>query len=265
MTTVTIRFRPRVAAGTEGTPGVSEQAHREGTMHIDELRRIRTFQTVGDAAARILVERAVERPFPAGSVIWRQGARAEALHVLCAGSARAVCSRGGREAVVHRARAGDTLGEIPLFDGGPYPASLVAESPVRMLTIDRESLMAAMRLDMGLAMTFLRALGHRVRELALRLEARMADPVGTRLARHLLARADASVRLDFHLGMTQAALAHDLGTVREVVARRLGDLVRSGVLARTGRSRFRVADRRRLEGLVGDEPPAGLPATAPLP
>jgi CRP/FNR family transcriptional regulator len=152
---------------------------------------------------------------------------------------------------VHRARAGDTLGEIPLFDGGPYPASLLAETPVRMLVIDRDTVLAAMALDVELAMVFLRTLGNRVRDLAARLEARMADQVRTRLARHLVARADASDRGDFGLGMTQSALAEDLGTVREVVARRLGDLVAEGVLARTGRARFRVANRARLEAIAG--------------
>ena len=223
-------------------------------MTVDELRRIDTFRAVGDAAARLLAERAVERPFQAGTVLWRQGGRADALYVLRAGSARAMCSRAGRETVVHRAHPGDTLGEIPLFDGGPYPATLVAETPVRVLAIDRDSVLAAMEMDPALAMTFLRTLGGRVRELAERLEARMADTVGARLARHLLGRSDASGRDDFDLGMTQTALAHDLGTVREVVARRLGALVGSGVVARTGRSRFRVLDRARLTVLVEGAP-----------
>lgn len=222
-------------------------------MTPDDLRRIPDFQALSDAAARLITERAVERAYPSGSMIWRQGARAGALHVLLAGTARAVCARGGRETVVHRARPGDTLGEIPLFDGGSYPASLVAESPVRVLTVDRGSLMAAMALDVGLAMTFLRALGRRVRDLTDRLEALTADPVSTRLARHLLARSDQSARDDFDLGMTQAVLAQHLGTVRDVVARRLGELVREDVLSRTGRSRFRVEDRERLEALGNGE------------
>lgn len=229
-------------------------------MHIEDLRRLPTFREVGDQAARLLAARSVERAFPAGSVVWRQGARAEALHVLRAGTARAVCSRRGREAVVHRAHAGDTLGEIPLFDGGPYPASLVAETPVRVLAFDRATVLAAMEVDPGLARTFLRALARRVRELAARLERRMAEPVGARLARHLLERADASSRADFDLGMTQTALAHDLGTVREVVARRLGQLVGAGVLERAGRARYRLADRSRLEAAVaedGEFAPAG--------
>ncbi|HKJ01073.1 MAG TPA: Crp/Fnr family transcriptional regulator [Longimicrobiales bacterium] len=221
-------------------------------MTIEKLRRIRTFETLSDRGAHCLTEGATERPYSSGSVIWRQGTRATVLHVLLAGTARAVCSRAGRETIVHRARAGDTLGEIPLFDGGLYPASLVAESPVRVLLLKRESVMTAMQVDVGLAATFLRSLGHRVRDLAERLETRMAESVRTRLARHLLVRAETSTRGDFDLGMTQGCLAQDLGTVREVVARHLGELVRCEVLERTGRSRFRIADRVSLEAMAAE-------------
>ncbi len=219
-------------------------------MTTDELRRIPSFQGLSEEAARALLVGASERAYPSGSVIWRQGTRASSLHVLLAGTARAIRARAGRETVVHRARGGDTLGEIPLFDGGLYPASLVAESPVRMLVLSRSSVMAAMKVDPALAATFLRSLGERVRVLAGRLEDRVADSVRTRLARHLLARAEASSREDFDLGMTQAQLAQDLGTVREVVARRLGELVGTGVLVRRGRARYCIADGPRLEALA---------------
>lgn len=222
-------------------------------MDADATRTLRTippFDTVSEATVVLLARGARERAHPSGTVIWREGTRAHALHVLLAGTARAVRSRGGRELVVHRARPGQTLGEIPLFDGEPYPASLVAESPVRILVLDGASVAAALKADPALALFFLRTLSARVRELARRLETLTADPVRTRLARHLLARADASVRETFTLGMTQTALAHDLGTVREVVARHLGALVRSGGLERTERSTFRIADRGLLEAMV---------------
>lgn len=217
-------------------------------MTIEELRRLPRFAEVSEAAIGLLAPGFVERSYPAGSVIWRQGTPATALYVLLAGTACAMRSRAGRETVVHRAHAGDTVGEIPFFDGGPMPASLVAESPVRMLILDGKCVRAALHADGTFAVTFLETLGQRVRELAERLEARMAEPVRVRLARHLIHRSRASTRPDFDLGMTQTQLAHDLGTVREVLARQLGHLVKRGMLERTGRGRFRIVERGRLEG-----------------
>ena len=43
--------------------------------------------------------------------------------VLLQGRVRAVRVRDGRETVLHRSGPGATLGEVPLFDGGDYPAT----------------------------------------------------------------------------------------------------------------------------------------------
>jgi predicted transcriptional regulator len=47
--------------------------------------------------------------------------------------------------------------------------------------------------------------------------------------------------------MTQQSLAEELGTVREVVARKLRDVCRRGLIESVGGGRYRIVDRRRLE------------------
>lgn len=219
-------------------------------MGENDLRRLPAFREVTSPAARILVERGMERAYASGSVIWTEGAPAERLVVLLAGSVRAVRYRKGREIVLHRAHAGATLGDVPFYDGGAYPASLVAETPVRVLVLDRETLAAAIRLDPGFALMLLQALAHRFRDMAGRLEAQASDPVLCRLARYLQHRSTLSSGAAFTLGMTQGQLAHDLGSVREVVARRLGELVNQGVLERVGRAYYKVASPERLRALA---------------
>lgn len=185
-----------------------------------------------------------------GATLWIQDTPPRGLHVLVEGRVRAVRAHDGREAVLHRSGPGTTLGEIPLFDGGTYPATVVAETDVRLLVLDRRTLEAAMRLDVELAWLFLASLSARVRDLAGRLEARTAVGVRCRLARHLRARVAAEGDRGFGLGATQDALARDLGSVREVVARHLGALVREGVLARAGRARFDLLDARALDRIA---------------
>jgi DNA-binding GntR family transcriptional regulator len=71
----------------------------------------------------------------------------------------------------------------------------------------------------------------------------------TRLADHLSQRiaADGAVSL----GMSQGALAEELGTAREVVVRALAALVAANALRRVGRSRFVVVDRSVLRSIAG--------------
>lgn len=59
-------------------------------------------------------------------------------------------------------------------------------------------------------------------------------------------RAAASGGPRISLGMTQSALAEELGTVREVVVRELRLLRREGLIESLGGNRYRILDLARL-------------------
>ncbi len=218
---------------------------------LQALRAVPLFRELGSASLELVSRRGVVRAYRAGSTVWRTGAEARSLHVLLEGRARAVRYRGGRDVVVHRAEAGATLGELPLFDGVGYPARLVAETEVRFLVLDRPVMEELLAQNPTVGWILLESLARRVRHLARRLEAVTADTVRTRLAAYLLERAAHAGDGSFTLGMTQEALARELGTVREVISRLLASLVSSGVIHRTGRARYRAGDLGRLHALSG--------------
>jgi CRP-like cAMP-binding protein len=139
---------------------------------------------------------------------------------------------------------------VPLFGGGTYPATVIAEEPTECLVLSRGSLEAAVREDPRLASLLLGRLSARVWELAGRLDRVTTQPVARRLAGYLLLRHDASGGA-LSLGQSQAKVAEDLGTVREVVVRELRALVDAKVIRRVGAGRYRVIDepglRRRAD------------------
>jgi CRP-like cAMP-binding protein len=93
----------------------------------------------------------------------------------------------------------------------------------------------------------------RVRHLVERLDDRVRS-VRSRLAEFFLDRAATSRTPDsISLGMTQQALAEELGTVREVVSRELKALVSSGTVESLGGGRFRVADVDALRRRASEE------------
>jgi CRP/FNR family cyclic AMP-dependent transcriptional regulator len=93
-----------------------------------------------------------------------------------------------------------------------------------------------------LAEVLLRRLASRTREVIGRLDRLVHLTVARRLARHLVERAEATRRREVSLGMTQVALAEELGTVKEIVVRELRALARRGLVAPLGRGRYLVAD-----------------------
>jgi CRP-like cAMP-binding protein len=198
-----------------------------------------------------IMQRALIVRRKAGQSFWRAGDPAKGLLVVLEGRVRMTrTGKGGRTQVIHRDGPGALLGEVPLLDRGGYPASVYAESPVRALLIPAGALAAALSSDPEFAQLILRSLAARIRVLVDRLEALTVLDVRSRLARHLLDRANASDGDDFDLGATQAELAEDLGTVREMVVRAIAALRRRGILSTVARGRYQLLNRAALEALA---------------
>ena len=118
-----------------------------------------------------LAARAVERRYAPDEVLFTAGSTPRGLFVVLEGRVRVLRGNdGGRQHVVHEELAGGTLGEVPLFDGGGYPATAIAAEATRCAVIDRATLSAAMHADPEMAWTLLARLASRVRTLVDRLD-----------------------------------------------------------------------------------------------
>ncbi len=208
------------------------------------------------AARDELAARAITRRFGRGARLWTAGTEPRGLFVLLDGRVRIVRSAGTRQHVLHTEGPGATLGEVPLFSGGTYPATAIAEEPSLCLVIDRATLALAMSADPRLAWRLLEGLARRVRHLAERLSSQTADPVRARLAAYLRSRPvgpDGTITL----GGTQQQVAEEVGTVREVVVRVLRQWIAEGKLRRCARGTYVLAagqDLNPAAGRPGDRP-----------
>jgi CRP-like cAMP-binding protein len=208
------------------------------------------FPGVSARARSILETGSAVRRYSEGQALWLAGSTPTGIHVILEGSVRIVRGDGGRQHVVHAEGAGATIGEVPLFDGGPYPATALARTRVRSLFVPRDVLLAAMAADPRLALTLLRGLSRRIRILVDGLSSATLRTVRSRLAHHLLDRADSGSRSVVTLGGTHAEVAETLGTVREVVTREMARLRRAGVVRSTGRRGIEIVDRTGLEAIA---------------
>jgi CRP/FNR family transcriptional regulator len=208
----------------------------------ERLAAIPFFAAFPDDALRVMADHGVERRFGLGETLFRAGESATGLLVVLDGKVRVVREFAGRTQVVHVETVGGTLGEVPVFAGGGYPATAIAAEPTVCAVIARESLAAAIRTSPDAAFVLLERLARRVRELVSRLDRASLRSVSARLAEYLLARADARGRSIIALGMTQQQLAEELGTVREVVVRELHALRERGALRSLGGGRYEILD-----------------------
>ncbi len=205
------------------------------------------FDWIGAESRALLLREGTLREYAPGVVLWTAGSSPAGLHFVLEGEVKIVRGGGNKQHVIHRAWAGDTIGEVPLFSRGRYPATAIAVARTACLLVSEGLLRRAMEGDPDLGWRFLEGLSERVRGLVDRVDERSAVHVRERILRLLLDRHERSRTGWFRLGATQAEVAEELGTVREVVVRVLREVREEGIIESDGRGRYRVRHPERLE------------------
>jgi CRP/FNR family cyclic AMP-dependent transcriptional regulator len=100
-----------------------------------------------------------EQEFEEGATLAQEGEPGETFHVLLEGEA--TVTRGGRR--LNRLIPWDFFGEIALIDGGPRTASVVADTPVKTLTIERAKFRKMLEEDPSIVVKMLEELARRLR------------------------------------------------------------------------------------------------------
>jgi CRP/FNR family transcriptional regulator len=201
-----------------------------------------------------LLTQSIERKFPTGAVLWSAGDPSDGIAIVLEGKVRLVRGRHGRQTVIHSDGPGATLGEVPFFTGGAYPATAIAAEPTRCLFLSRGAVTRAMSTDPAVAFFFLKRLSERIQNLVEKIDQNTVHTVQNRLADFIVQRSNAGRGSAFSLGMTQSALAEELGTVREVVVRSLRSLREIGAIESIGAGKYRVSNASLLLKLVESGP-----------
>jgi len=229
---------------------------REGKRDTDVLARVAYFHALPGAEIRRLASRCSARTLRAGALVFEEGAPCGGLVVIVEGAVELrQVSPHGREHVFHTEGPGATLGEGPLFDGGAYIASAVATAPARVLFLPRAVLFDLCRRHPDVALAILATLARRLRHFAEMIGDLALRPIPERLGRYLeaAARRPLTAGTEVELTLTHTQLAARLGTVREMVARTLAQLERSGAIERK-RGRVVIRDPARLGALARGTP-----------
>jgi CRP/FNR family transcriptional regulator len=155
---------------------------------------------------------------------------------------------------LHAERKG-ALGEAPLFDDEPYPASALALEPAVLLFLPKQTVLAWCRRRPDVAIGIARTLARRMRSFAALAEGLALREVSQRLAGYLVRRASEGGHkvqsgVEILLEESNQEIAAQIGTVRELVSRMLASLRREGLIAVSGR-RITILDAKRLRARSG--------------
>jgi len=213
----------------------------------EALAQIALFAALSESELQALAQRAVERHFEAGEMLFWEGEPCNGIYLLTQGSVKIFkTSAAGREMMLSMETAPGSVAELPLFDGGPYPASVRAVDPVQALFINKGEFQQVCRQFPDVALKLLAVVGRRLRHLVGVVESMTFGSVTQRLARILLDLSAGAGTDEFDLAITHQELASRLGTVREVVSRNLARFRAAGLVSIQGRQ-LSIVDRESLE------------------
>jgi CRP-like cAMP-binding protein len=201
-------------------------------QRIETLRGNSYFTDISEPLLKEVAGNMQLREYTRGDVLFWEDDPCDGLHIINSGSAKIFrLSPQGRQYIVRILQEGDTFAEVPAFDGGLNPVNVEALENCRVWVIDGEKLRALILAHPVFAKKVLENFGEMLRNMV-----RMVSEMAFYQVTHRLARLISEHGEEPRPHWTQEQLAAQLGTVREVVARSLKELERSGAI--------RIEDRR---------------------
>src|SRR5215469_16487689 len=216
------------------------------------LAKVPIFSDLSASELSYLTQRAVPRQYAPGEMVFAEGEPCAGLYVVQSGHIRIFkSSASGREQVLAIDGPGSSVAELPVFDGGNYPASGAAVDQATFLFVSKQDFQALCLAHPQVALKVLRVVGARLRRLVGIIEELSFTTVRHRLASFLVRQAQRKGRptnggIEIELPSSNQEFAAQIGTVRELVSRNLSRLHAEGIIEIDGR-KVVIRDLKALE------------------
>ncbi len=220
------------------------------------LAKVPIFSGLAPAEMDFLAQHALSRTYVPGQIIFNEGDPCAGLYVVVSGHVRIFkTSVGGREQVLSIDGPGSSVAELPVFDGGEYPASVTAVNDATLLFISKQAFQELCLAHPHVALKVLRVVGARLRRLVGIIEELSFTTVRHRLAALLLrlAKKEGTVlsggKVVLTLPENNQEVASQIGTVRELVSRNLSRFQSEGLIEIDGR-KLTIINSKAIESEI---------------
>jgi CRP/FNR family transcriptional regulator len=218
---------------------------------LEILRSVQIFGGLTETELQFLAERAVPRTYSKGELLFTEGDPCTGLFVIQSGRVRIFkSSPNGREQVLAVEGPGSSVAELPLFDGGNYPASTAAIEDASIYFISKPDFHSLCLVHPQVPLKVLKVVGARLRRLVGIIEELSFTTVRSRLIVALVRRAQTGKKtrtgIEIELPPSNQELASEIGTVRELVSRNLSRLQAEDLIQMEGKT-VTIADLKRLQ------------------
>ncbi|MFO1426581.1 MAG: Crp/Fnr family transcriptional regulator [Steroidobacteraceae bacterium] len=198
-----------------------------------------------DAELDVVLAAAAHAEIPAGTGVFSSGDHCSGFPLVLDGTIRVrKVAADGKEITLYRVGPGESciLTSSCLIGGADYTASAVAETPVTLLALPRAEFERLLARNAAFRTEVFRDFAQRLGEMMSLVDAVAFRRLDQRLADRLLGHGN-------ELRLSHQQLAQELGSVREIISRLLGDFAARGCI-RLGRGRIEVLDPAELRRIA---------------
>ena len=196
------------------------------------LTNIALFSGFSDVDMDAISSLTVTRSFPKNTLVICEGDQSDSLYLILSGKVKVFLSdEEGKEVTLNMQSEGEYFGELAILDEAPRSASVMTTEETKLAILSRAAFDKCMEEHPAMAITIMRGLARRLRELTENVRSLALMDVYGRVARLLLEMAE---ELDdkkvIKQRLTQRDIASMVGASREMVSRILRDLSIGGYI-----------------------------------
>lgn len=226
------------------------------TSKKEFLKNLPMFSTLSDKDIIRLSDMAKEFTYKNGEYVFYEGDSPDWFCIVKEGNIKAIKqAEDGKEIIMHMFKAGDTFGEVAVFDRRPYPASALTVGQTTIIKFHQTHCFEILETMPDVATKFLLTMGRKQREFVKRIEAALTSRVEKRIANTLLKLAsmiDTEQGKSINLHLTRKDIASMVGTTIETTIRVMSRLQKEGVIE-TRKNGITILKPDRLREISGQE------------
>ena len=196
------------------------------------LDNISLFADLSESDREAINKLAVTRSYAKGTLVMCEGDHSDSLYIVLSGKVKVFLSdEEGKEVTLNTQGPGEYFGELAMLDEAPRSASVVTVEDTKLAVVSKAAFDECLEKNPKIALTLIRGLARRLRELTENVRNLALMDVYGRVARTLLDMAeDQDGKQVISQKLTQREIASMVGASREMVSRILRDLSVGGYI-----------------------------------
>ncbi len=195
----------------------------------DIIKNAPVFACLADDCQNSIVEMSKYKILSEGGIIFNKGETADGMYVIGSGEVELFSANSdGKEQILHVLGEGELCAEVPLFQGGRYPASARAYTDIEFCYVDGAKFIDFACDNPEILLEMLAVISLRTKKFLAMVENLSLKDVTQRLAGYLISNVgnDGVTRLV----RSKLELASELGTIPETLSRSIKKLVDMGAV-----------------------------------